>query len=251
MPDDGMDRLSVLIPPTGLRSKSLIGMSGPLRVLMLLTLTVCWNNQAAAHPHVWIEATAKLQFDSNDRFVAMHHQWHFDEAFTAYAIMGLDSNGDGEYSRAELSKLATINVESIADFQYFTFIHMGDTDVEFEKATDYWLEVDDGQLVLFYTLPFTQPLAADLTTGFDQLAIEVFDPAFFASIEFAENESITIAGSSQLNANCAAKLARPQALDPLQSQLLADIGPSDSIPDDLSLDIEYLAHTVTVVCAAS
>jgi hypothetical protein len=44
------------------------------------------------------------------------------------AVQGLDSNGDGAFSAEELRPLAEVNVNSLKDFDYFTFVHIDDGD---------------------------------------------------------------------------------------------------------------------------
>lgn len=220
-----------------------------LPTFFILIFAVLGWQQAVAHPHVWITAKADLVFDRHDNFVAVRHQWVFDEAFSAYATVGLDKNRDGRFSRKELAKLARINVESIADFQYFTFIRVGEYEPDYDNSRDYWLEYRDDQLVLFFTLPMAEPVKPDPVTGFDNMTIEIFDPMFFANVTFATDTPVNLYGpKNTLKTACSAQVALPQALDPVQTQLLAEIGPGENIPADLAPDISYLANTITVNC---
>jgi ABC-type uncharacterized transport system substrate-binding protein len=222
--------------------------SNAVRSLAVLILCTCCLPQAEAHPHVWITVKADLLFDKHNNFVAIRHQWEFDQAFAAYATVGLDKNNDGKYSRQELSKLAQINVESIADFQYFTFIRMDQDEARFDAGTGYWLEYEDGRLTLFFTLPLSEPIEPDPNTGFSDLTIEVFDPMFFAAVEFAKQDPIALYGPQNAENGCSAAVALPREMDPGQMRLLADIGPGEKIPYDLSPDTTFLANMITVTC---
>jgi hypothetical protein len=44
------------------------------------------------------------------------------------AVQGLDTNGDGVFSAEELKPLAEANVKPLKDFDYFTFVYVGDGD---------------------------------------------------------------------------------------------------------------------------
>jgi ABC-type uncharacterized transport system substrate-binding protein len=44
------------------------------------------------------------------------------------AVQGLDTNGDGVCSKEELKPLAEVNVTSLKDFDYFTFVHLDKSD---------------------------------------------------------------------------------------------------------------------------
>ena len=83
---------------------------------------------AAAHPHVFVDAKAEIVFDKAGRMTAVRHIWQFDEAFTAFAIQGLDANNDGKLSDAELQPLAKVNVDSLKEYDFFTYLTVGEKD---------------------------------------------------------------------------------------------------------------------------
>ena len=105
-----------------------------------------------AHPHVFVEARSKLVFDDDGKAVAVNHVFRFDDAFTAFAIQGFDTNGDGIYSREELAELAKVNIESMADFGYFTFGDNTKVELDFGVPTDFWLEVAKVQLEDYWAM---------------------------------------------------------------------------------------------------
>ena len=55
------------------------------------------------------------------------------------AIQGLDTDGDGAYSKEELEPLAKVNVESLKEFGYFTFVQLSDDDksLPLKEPVDY------------------------------------------------------------------------------------------------------------------
>lgn len=222
-----------------------------LRALSIAFFMVVGSQQAVAHPHIWINAKADLLFDRNNSLAAIRHQWGFDEAFAAYATVGLDKNRDGNYSRRELAKLARVYVESIADFYYFTFVQMGDTEPDYQPVTDYWLEYENGQLTFFYTLPLQEPLEPHSKQGFSEMTITIFDPMYFANVEFAAESPVTLVGPREFMSACNAEVARPRELDQEQSRLLAEVGPEENIPAAYFPDISYLSNTITLACASS
>ncbi|MEP4704195.1 MAG: DUF1007 family protein, partial [Hyphomicrobiales bacterium] len=111
-----------------------------IRFILWLGFLLSGVSLAFAHPHVWLQAKADLIFDDDNNFVAVRHTWEFDEGFSAFATQGLDENGDGKFSREELAELASINVDSLKDFEYFTFVQIGEKDPPYEAPTDQWLE---------------------------------------------------------------------------------------------------------------
>ena len=77
--------------------------------------------------------------------------------YSATAVQGLDTNGDGVFSAEELKPLAEVNIKSLKDFDYFTFVHIGDGDkLPLRPPENYSLDYDKGLLTYDLTLPARQ-----------------------------------------------------------------------------------------------
>ncbi|NVK34631.1 MAG: DUF1007 family protein [Rhodobacteraceae bacterium] len=177
----------------------------------LLLPTLC-----LAHPHVFVEARSKLLFDDSGKAVQVEHVFRFDDAFSAFAMQGFDANGDGVYSRAELAELAQVNIESMAEFGYFTFGDNSRVELDFDAIENgYWLEVVTVPLASYWMMkpedfaameedrkahgtkiPETVDLLElhfklDLTPPTDASApitLDVYDPTYYVDFRFAESE---------------------------------------------------------------
>lgn len=182
---------------------------------------------ASAHPHVWVTVSGHVEVGPKG-VAAMVYRWRFDEAFSAFALQGLDTDNDGQYSREELQPLAEINVSSLADYDYFTQPVDGDVAVlnAFDKPTDYWLDWDGKALTLNFTLPAAEPI--DVTKN--PIAIEVFDPEYYIDFEFAEGDAMPLAEGAP--AGCTARLERPTPLDPGLATQLSQVGVEEAVPSD-------------------
>jgi ABC-type uncharacterized transport system substrate-binding protein len=193
-----------------------------------------------AHPHVFVDAKSELVF-SDGRLAAVRHIWQFDEAFTSYAVQGLDKDNDGKLSDAELAPLAKVNVESLGMFGFFTRLSANGVDVPFAAPTEYWLEFYNGRLTLFYTLPLERPLAVK-----GSVAVAVSDPEYFVGFTYVAEAPMTLVGAP---AGCKAAYRPPRQLDARTMARLSSIPPSQtSLPPDLRAAADALANQITVTC---
>jgi ABC-type uncharacterized transport system substrate-binding protein len=195
---------------------------------------------AGAHPHVFVDARSEFLF-ADGKLTAVRHTWQFDEAFTGYAVQGLDQNKDGKLDDAELAPLAKVNVESLAMFGFFTRLSVNGTDVAFAPPTEYWLEFHDRRLTLFYALPLKSPVA--IKGG---AALEVSDPEYFVGFSYLADQPVTLAAAP---AGCKAAYRPPQQLDARTMAMLSSIPLSQTtLPTELRAAASALANQMTVTC---
>lgn len=212
---------------------------------LALLLTLLAAPRAEAHPHVFTDAKAELVIDAAGRLVAVRNMWTFDEVYSAFAVRGLDANGDGVYSREELQPLAEINVTSVRDYAYFTFVLAGGEPRVFSGPTDYWLEHDANsqQLTLRFTLPLVAPV--DLRTA--PALVKVFDPEYFIAFELVEHEPVALAAGAP--AACRFEIQRPRELDAGTAAELGQIPQSQrNLPPALAALTSGLSNDIAVDC---
>lgn len=215
---------------------------GPLRPLVLAACCMALAAaRAEAHPHVFVDAKTEILFDQSGRMTAVRNIWQFDEAFTQYAIQGLDANGDGRLSDAELKPLADVNVKSLQEFKFFTYLTVGRDQATFQPPKEYWLEFHGGRLTLFFTLPMEKPMVPG-----KHAMLEIFDPEYFVAFTFLKDAPIKLVGAPP---TCKATYRPPHDLDAATMATLAAI-PADQhdIPPDLVQAASVLANHVTVSC---
>src|SRR4051794_11536504 len=104
---------------------------------VVLCVLAGWSVPAAAHPHVWIVARSEVVFDAEGKLTGFRHTWTFDPAYSAFAVTGLDSHGDGKPDPDKLAELAKTNVESLEEWGYFTAAKVNGTSVEFARPAEY------------------------------------------------------------------------------------------------------------------
>jgi ABC-type uncharacterized transport system substrate-binding protein len=197
------------------------------------------NRPVWAHPHVWVTMTSEIAYDPNGQVEGVRHAWSFDEAYSAFAVQGLDTNQDGTTSREELQELAKINTESLIEFNYFTVVKADGKMQEFAAPKDYWLEFDSKNLTLHFTLPLAVAIKAART-----LWVEMYDPTYFVSFSFNEKpDPVMLAGAP---AGCSLTVTRPK---PPETASLQAMG--ETFFDTLSAGSDFgaqFASRVLVAC---
>ena len=157
---------------------------------------------ARAHPHVWVTASAELVYAPDGSVTSIRHRWVFDDAYSSFAVQGLDTNKDGKYSREELAELAKVNTESLAEFGYFTVLKADGKRQDFDAPRDAWLDYDK-TLTLNFTLPVKSPSPSKRS-----LILDVYDATFFVDFSYAEgHHAVKLTGAPK---GCAVQLTRPK-----------------------------------------
>lgn len=209
--------------------------------LLATVLAIACPALAIAHPHVLVDAKSEVVFDAEGRMTSVRQIWRFDPAFSAYAIQGLDEDGNGELSDTELRPLAKINVESLQEFDFFTYLAIDGKELAFAEPLEYWLELYDGQLTLFYELPLKTPVAVAPDT-----TLEVFDPEYFVAFNFVADDPVILVDAPD---TCLAVYHPPRELD---SQTMAMLGalPQDQreLPPELAGAADDLANIAEIQC---
>ena len=171
-----------------------------LGLMLLAGVLAFGTGQAHAHPHVWISASSQVIYAPDGSMSGVRHAWTFDDMFSTYALQGIETKVKGVYSREELAPLAQTNVESLKEFDFFTFARADGKKEKFLEPVDYFLEYKDAALTLHFTLPLKAPVKPKA------LALEVFDPAYFIDFKFDDKDPIKLVGAP---AACQMKFQRP------------------------------------------
>lgn len=196
---------------------------------------------AGAHPHILVTARAELVFDDQGRLSSVRHIWQFDEAWSAFAVQGLDTNRDDILTVDELAPLAQVNMESLVDYEYFTWLTVDGERRALAAPREYWLDIYGTSLTLFYTLPLAVPAAVG-----GEARLEVYDPEYYVAFDFDPSAPIALVDAP---AGCTGGYRPPAVLDAQTAIQLALI-PADQreLPPELAAVTEDLANAITVAC---
>jgi len=160
------------------------------RAALAALIALSFAGPALAHPHVWVKSKSELVYAADGSVTGVRQHWEFDDMFSAFAVQGLEGKQKDKFTRAELAPLAKVNIDSLKEYDYFTYATADGKKAPLgEPLADYWLDYKDGILTLNFTLPFKQPVKAK------DLKIEIYDPTYFVDFELAKEKPATLVGA--------------------------------------------------------
>jgi len=213
-------------------------MANLLRIFIALALGA-FATAAQAHPHVWVTFKSEIVYAPDGTVTGVRHAWAFDDMFSTFATQGIESKVKGQFSREELAPLAEVNVTSLKEFDYFTYVTADGKKVELVDPSqgDYWLDFKDSVLTLNFTLPLKQPVKAR------DLQIEVYDPSIFVDFAFEKKDPVALAGAPS---GCKLKTELPRELTFAEGKALSQI-PADQKNTAMAFGAQ-LANKIQVKC---
>lgn len=208
-----------------------------LRILLALAAVLA-AAPARAHPHIWVTMHSELVYAPDGSVTGIRQHWAFDDMFSAFAIQGLEAKDTGAFSRAELAPLAKTNVESLKEYDYFTFATADGNKAPFgDPLPDYFADYKDSVVTLHFTLPFKTPVKAKL------LKIDIYDATIFVDFSFAKDKPVALVGAPGA---CKLDVVPPREMTWAEGKALSDI-PADQ-PNTLMAWGAQFANKILVNC---
>jgi ABC-type uncharacterized transport system substrate-binding protein len=197
---------------------------------------------ALAHPHVWVTMHSEVLYAPDGAATGVRHAWAFDDMFSAFATQGYESKVKGVFTREELAPLAKVNVESLKEYDYFTYASADGVKAKMtDPLPDYYLDFKDQILTLHFTVPFVTPVKAK------ELKIDIFDPTIFVDFEFAKNtdkdKPVRLVNAPK---GCLLDIALPREMTFAEGKALSEI-PADQKNTTMAWGAKF-ANKILVHC---
>jgi len=157
-----------------------------MRAVLTLALTLLAalaTRPAAAHPHVWIDATLGLEM-TDGKVTALDIVWLFDEFYSELVRGDFDQDGDGKLSQRELDALVGVSAASLSEHSFFTHLRIGDDRPLVAAVRDFYIE-DDGERVSYR---FRVPLRQAVDVNETPFAVGLFDDTYYVDIAVADSK---------------------------------------------------------------
>ncbi len=193
-----------------------------------------------AHPHAWIDLWIEVVFDSSGAITGLRETWLFDDFYSVYATEGMDEDGDGQPDKEPMAELVRQNIESLAEYDYFTKVWSGGTPVKLATVTEMSSEMRDGRLAMIYFVPFEQPVRTDI----GEFVYSVYDPSYYTEMLHAEaSDAITLQSAPE---GCTHQVRTPEPKEE-EVALAFSLSPSESVDTDLG---QHFAEQVGIRCTS-
>jgi ABC-type nickel/cobalt efflux system permease component RcnA/ABC-type uncharacterized transport system substrate-binding protein len=196
---------------------------------------------ALAHPHIMIDAKATIRFDDAGRVAGLHHSWTFDTAFSVWMVQGLDTDGDGSVSSAEMQALADENMVGLADYGFYTYA--GD-EMVFDAVGDQRMAYENNRVTLDYSIAADQPQAPG-----ERFELGIYDPEYYVAITVNDAADVTLENAP---ADCAVRVEPPVPMTREVEERLYALGPEVlELPPDLAAAMRGTQGLVVISCGAA
>lgn len=194
--------------------------------------------EAVAHPHVFVDSALRIETDADRRVTGIELSWAYDEFFTLliFEDMGLDPDGDGQLTEAELEQLQGFETNNWpADFEGDLYLVAGGAPVALGPPEPRETRIEDGRIISSHFRPVPEVPAQGLE-------IKQYDPTFYVSYEISRGVEIA--------APCSAEIEAPdrEAADAFVQEEL------QRVPEDMfeQLEVgEQYADRISLTCDPS
>lgn len=208
-------------------------------VLGAVCCSACFCTGVSAHPHIWVEAQETLRFDAQGRIDAVLAHWEFDDLYSAFSLDGLDADGDGAYTAAELEPMRSQIHASLRTFGYFTTLSADAQPRAYAEATELTLSADGGIMRLNAVLPLIAPV--DPRT--ESVALQLSDPSYYIAFDLAQLDPVRLEGA--VPAGCSGVVERPGNGDEPAPTLSDDLASNADLAQSYAADA---ASAIRIVC---
>ena len=149
-----------------------------LKRLLLALALLAPAAAAEAHPHIWIRASATMQFEDG-KITGIRHEWVFDDFFSNALITDFDKNKNKQFDADEVKELEANAFVALKEFGYFTHVKVGGKAVTIEATRDFTPSIKDGKVVYTFVAVLPQPVDPRAV----QFAVGVYDHSYYVDVE--------------------------------------------------------------------
>lgn len=158
---------------------------------LILIMFILFTTYLYGHPHMQILARTDFEFE-NDVIKGVWSEWEFDAYFSADIIMSFDINEDGVFDEVETLEVYNNAFINLKDFNYFTFIRVGDERTTPDRAENFSLYVaQNGMIVYKFYVPLVNITSRDFY-------LSIYDFTYFCACFYQDNQPVNFVGAKNI-----------------------------------------------------
>lgn len=161
-----------------------------IKTLLLLLAFAVPASMAEAHPHIYIRASATLQFE-NGKVTGILHEWTFDDFFSNALIADFDKNKNKAFDPDEAKELATNAFAALKEYGYFTHVRVDGKEVAIAETKDFAPSIKDGKVVYRFVAILPQPVDPRAA----KLDASIYDESYYVDVEVNAQAGVKLAGA--------------------------------------------------------
>lgn len=157
----------------------------------IAALSLILSQNALAHPHVFVEAKGGFYLNNSLQLEALRVVWRYD-AFTTlflFDALDLDIDSDGQLNEADLA--AVVKAETVWPEGYNGDVHLNvaGQPQQFEDPTEAEAEMVNGEIVIRFKLPLTNPVSVEGESA----VLRLYDPVYYYDYSVTADTSDMVA----------------------------------------------------------
>jgi ABC-type uncharacterized transport system substrate-binding protein len=199
---------------------------------------------ALAHPHVFVDATIEVVFDTQNRATGVRIGWTYDDLFSLMIVedRGLDPDYDSVLTAEAKAQLAGFDMEWDASFPGDTYALLGDVPLVLSRPSDFTASFEGSKITSTHLRTFAEPVVVGATP----LLVQVYDPGFYTSYAIVGQPVLT--GST----DCSVQVFEPdrEAADAIFLAAVEEMAGSTDVEGDFPAIGAAYAEEARVTCAA-
>ncbi len=212
-----------------------------MKRLACVALAICLAlpaPHAGAHPHVFVDVALRFEGDGQGNLTGVEVTWAYDDFFSLLILtdMGLDRDGDGVLTPAELDQLKGFDlVEWPEGFEGDLYMYRGEKKIALDHPVPTGIALENGQIVATHVRSFG-PVRAD------GLRVEAYDPTYYVAH--------SLRGPIRLPEGCAYNITEPD-LDAAQEEFRQMLSQLSAEVDYAGVEVgNIFSESLTISCAA-
>lgn len=136
-------------------------------------------NNAAAHPHIFVETGLQLIFDDQSKLAAVRIVWVYDEFFSLVILEdnGLDPDGDGVLTDAEKKTIQGFNMNWDPGFAGDLYASQNDQPLALSRPLEFTAALENGRLISTHLRAFETPT----DVAGKPVRLQAYDPEYYTA----------------------------------------------------------------------